>query len=614
MSNLQSFHQTPFHRWAETQSHLSCERVLGVLAPVIHQLRILHQEGRGHGGISAESLVISLETQQIDLNHFITCGSERIVRGTPYSPPEADAEPPAAPSVQADLYSLAAMLYHALNGQPPVSAAVRQARGDQLAFSSALVTEAERSALLQALALDASQRPASIADLETLLRRKPGLPPAAVQPVPQPPVLLPLEKPAASLEMPILKTVDRLPMNLTKGKPCEIPIGSLFSGVRSEWSVTFCNLEDIGLQLDDTKNQLVGEPTVDGEHFIRVNLSHPNSPPDRPKLERSIKVTINPDPAAIWKNLDSNQDDPHWKPDTDHFALSAPAAFLVAASVRGRSHAQEGLFRDDDFRIADDGETGWILLAVADGAGSAKFSRRGSQLACQQALKYLTDQLRAEADEQGRPTIAKQAANDDPTEEQARSLAYAWLGGAAHAALKAITEEAAVQEPARMPKEYATTLLLAAARKTLSGWIILCFGIGDGGIGLLMRDGTVKVLSSPDSGEFSSETIFLTSKNLWMTTEGISQRLHVAAVPDFNALVLMTDGITDPLFPTEVSLGDQEVWHSFWTDLGKVTQLVPDNPQASAELLQWAGFYSRGNHDDRTIALVLPHPPTPIEA
>jgi serine/threonine protein phosphatase PrpC len=588
-----------------------------VLAPVIHQLRILHQEGRGHGDISAESLVINLETQQIDLNHFIACGSERITRGTAYSPPEADGEPPAAPSVQADIYSLAAMLYHALNGQPPVAAVVRQARGDQLAFSSALVTETERSALLQALALEASQRPATIAELETLLRLQPGLPSEAAQPTPPtppPPVSLPVEKPAVTLDLPIPKTVERLPMNLTKGKPCEIPVNGLFSGVSSEWSVSFRNLEELGLRLDEAQSHLVGEPTVDGEHVIRVQLIHPESPPDRPKLERGIKVTINPDPAAIWKSLASNQDDPHWKPDTDHFAKSTSAAFLVAASVRGRSHAQEGLFRDDDFRIAEDDETGWHLLAVADGAGSAKFSRRGSQLACQQALKYLEDQLRAGADEQGRPPIAKQAANDDPTEEQARSLAYAWLGGAAHAALKAITEEAAGQEPARLPKEYATTLLLAAVRKTPSGWVILCFGIGDGGIGLLLRDGTVEVLSSPDSGEFSSETIFLTSKNLWMTTEGISQRLHVAAVPDYSALVLMTDGITDPLFPTEVSLGDKDVWNSFWTNLGKHARLVSDNPQASAELLQWAGFYSRGNHDDRTIALVLPHPPTPIEA
>jgi serine/threonine protein phosphatase PrpC len=91
-----------------------------------------------------------------------------------------------------------------------------------------------------------------------------------------------------------------------------------------------------------------------------------------------------------------------------------------------------------------------------------------------------------------------------------------------------------------------------------------------------------------------------------MTTEGISQRLHVALVPDFHALVLMTDGITDPLFPTEVSLGDKDVWLDFWTELWKQAQITPDNAQACDELLKWSHFYSKGNHDDRTIALLLP--------
>jgi hypothetical protein len=177
--------------------------------------------------------------------------------------------------------------------------------------------------------------------------------------------------------------------------------------------------------------------------------------------------------------------------------------------------------------------------------------------------------------------------------------------------LDAITEEAAAQEPPRAPKEYATTLLLSAARRTASGWLVLSFGIGDGGIGLLRRDGSVQVMSTPDSGEFSSETIFLTSTSHWHSTEGISKRLHVAMVHDFHALLLMTDGITDPLFPTEVSLGDKDVWLSFWTDLWKIAKLTPDNAEASAELLAWSGFYSKGNHDDRTIALLLPNEPVP---
>jgi hypothetical protein len=623
MSALQSFHQTPLYRWAETQPHLSCERLLGMLAPVTHRLRSLHDEGTAHGGLTPDSLLVSQATQQIDLDRFISCKSDRIVRGSPYAPPEADFEPSVAPSPRTDIYSLAAALYHALNGQPPVSASTRRLRGDQLAFSSPVVTPTEQAALRRALALDPALRPAKIAELEILLRISSApasrvTSPTHAQPIT--PARSPWRQPARAatpavpLGPPAPKTVAQVPANLTKGKPCGIPLAGLFPTGRASWLVSFLNLEELGLRLDEAGANLTGTPLLDGEHTIRLQLQREGDAADRPKLDRSIKVTINPDPAAIWKNLPSNRADSHWKPDTDHLALPTPDAFVLAASVRGRSHAQEGLFRDDDFRLVFADATGWHLLAVADGAGSAKLSRRGAQLACQHALDHLVSQLRAPADESvpspssasPTPTLARQAADDNMSEDQARSLAYAWLGGAAHAALKAITDEAAAQEPPRPAKDYATTLLLSAARRTSIGWIVLSFGIGDGGIGLLMRDGSVRVMSTPDTGEFSSETIFLTSRQLWMTAEGISQRRHVALVPDFTALVLMTDGITDPLFPTEVSLGDAEVWHSFWTDLSKQAQLTPANEQADEQLLAWAGFYSKGNHDDRTLALLLP--------
>lgn len=608
MNDLQSHHPTPFNSWADNQSHLSCERLLGMLEPVIAHLRGLHAEGKAHGGIAPESLEMIQGKQQINLDRFIGSQVDSVSRGGEYSPPEAaNQPPPVPPSIQADIYSLAAVLYRALNSQPPVAADVRIKRDQPLAFTSRFVTSAEQAALNQALDLDPAKRPASITELEKLLRRPADQAFENTQPASQRIPATALAKPPAPQEPPAPKCVERVPINLTKGKPCEIPLSHLFPDGGVDWQITFINLEELGLRLDDAAINIVGIPLVDGEHTIKLQLFRTDAPADRPKLERSIKVTINPDPAAIWKNLPSNQDDPYWKPDTDKIALPTPGAFIVAASVRGRSHAQEGLFRDDEFRISYESTTGWHFLTVADGAGSAKLSRRGSHLACAHALKHLEEQLRAEADEQGKLTIAKQATNDLMTEDQARSLAYNWLGGAAHSALKAITDEASAQEPPRIPKEYATTLLLSAARQTKQGWIVLSFGIGDGGIGLLKRDGSVQVMSTPDTGEFSSETIFLTSKNLWMTTEGISQRLHVALVPDFHALVLMTDGITDPLFPTEVSLGDKDFWLDFWTELWKQAQITPDNAQASDELLKWSGFYSKGNHDDRTIALLLPH-------
>ena len=68
------------------------------------------------------------------------------------------------------------------------------------------------------------------------------------------------------------------------------------------------------------------------------------------------------------------------KPDDDSFSGEFIDKKIVIASKRGRSHAHEGSARDDHFacqKLFND----WQIVALADGAGSAKFARQGSKLA-----------------------------------------------------------------------------------------------------------------------------------------------------------------------------------------------------------------------------------------
>ncbi len=72
---------------------------------------------------------------------------------------------------------------------------------------------------------------------------------------------------------------------------------------------------------------------------------------------------------------------------------------MVAASQRGRSHAIEGKPRDDDFALYFDEESEWYVMIVADGAGSAKYSRKGSQIACNTVMSVCKEKLLARKDE-----------------------------------------------------------------------------------------------------------------------------------------------------------------------------------------------------------------------
>ena len=89
--------------------------------------------------------------------------------------------------------------------------------------------------------------------------------------------------------------------------------------------------------------------------------------------------------------IDSDRQDPYWK--EDNVTVFAPLndKHILVSSKRGRSHANVGSFREDDFAFADL-DNGWSIVVVADGAGSAKFSRHGSSIACKGVVNYFKEE------------------------------------------------------------------------------------------------------------------------------------------------------------------------------------------------------------------------------
>ena len=76
----------------------------------------------------------------------------------------------------------------------------------------------------------------------------------------------------------------------------------------------------------------------------------------------------------------------------------------------------------------------------------------------------------------------------------------------------------------------------------------------------------------------------------------------------FTALMLMTDGVSDPWFETDSNLNNPEKWRTFYKEIQDNNEhpvnLNDNNEQAKDELLGWLDFWSPGNHDDRTIAIL----------
>jgi hypothetical protein len=369
--------------------------------------------------------------------------------------------------------------------------------------------------------------------------------------------------------------------------------------------------DGLSMTADLDTGTISGTPVTAGEYAI-IAIYHFARQSATRQRRASIGLSVTPDPRTMWKNQSSARDDPYWKPDEECGSVQGADLRIVAASKRGRSHAHVGSFRDDDYRIAHVPESGWYVAVVADGAGSARYSRRGAAIICEEAKARVLGSL-AGATLGQIDTLAQayaQARADEAAPERrasARDELHTVLsrivGNAAYYALRAILEETARRtDLGAGVKDYSSTALIGICKRYPFGTLCAAYWVGDGAIGIYSRGDGVTLLGDVDSGEFSGQTRFL--DHAAVDHEVLRKRTRFELVEDMAALVLMTDGVSDAKFETEACLHRSADWHQFWGELDTAVGLGADGADQERKLLDWLDFWSQGNHDDRTIALI----------
>ncbi len=329
---------------------------------------------------------------------------------------------------------------------------------------------------------------------------------------------------------------------------------------------------------------------------------------DEDWFERKLTLILNPDPKTLWNNIPTPRDTPYFKEDSQMQYVKVeekngmPRKDIVAASQRGRSHAHEGKPRDDHFLLHYCKDTEWYIIAVADGAGSAKYSRYGSQLACETVVEYCKNAL--EKSQEFEKAIKDYSDNSELLRD-VRNHVYHILGNAALKAHNAIKKEAEGKEGVKV-KDYATTLLLSICKRFDFGWAVASFWVGDGAMCIYdAKNHSAEMLGMPDEGEFAGQTRFLTMPEIFTDSTAFYNRCRFKIYPDFTALMLMTDGVSDPKFETDANLLNIDKWDALWEDFKENgVELIGDNEKSQEQLLNWLNFWDRGNHDDRTIAIL----------
>jgi hypothetical protein len=201
---------------------------------------------------------------------------------------------------------------------------------------------------------------------------------------------------------------------------------------------------------------------------------------------------------------------------------------ILAASTTGGAHARAGLSSQDAFAV--DEVDGALVVAVADGAGSAPLAAAGASLAVSLARRALAAPWRDS------PDTVERLRDPDP------SNAAVWRDYLDRASDRAVRHfRRAAAAVARTDRrlhagDLGTTLTVVVASPP---WIGL-FAVGDGFVVLRTADGHHDLLFSPPGGADRppGATTLLTSARV-----GNTARRVIARVPDLTGLAVGSDGL-----------------------------------------------------------------------
>ncbi|NMA82604.1 MAG: protein phosphatase 2C domain-containing protein [Epulopiscium sp.] len=155
------------------------------------------------------------------------------------------------------------------------------------------------------------------------------------------------------------------------------------------------------------------------------------------------------------------------------------------------------------------------IIALADGAGSARLSHYGAEVVIKAASEYISNNFDAVIN------------NEDGKEVKINILNYLLD------ALKNKSTELSCDL-----KDLASTFLMVAVKDD----VFLIIHIGDGVIGYL-KGHELKIASRPENGEFANTTTFVTSKDALS-----SMKLFRGKTDNIHGFVLMSDGTSDSLY------------------------------------------------------------------
>lgn len=242
---------------------------------------------------------------------------------------------------------------------------------------------------------------------------------------------------------------------------------------------------------------------------------------------------------------------------------------IIGASTVGSGHIRNGLPCQDAYAYENLGEI--VVVAVADGLGSARRSGEGASLSAQQAINYLKDI------EDGLP---------ENTEVWIDALSKTFLS-----VREALEHKA--KEDNQALKDFATTLILSVITDE---WLAIGH-IGDGAVVMLDSNNKVRMASPPQESEYVNEVVPLTAD------DALEQTRYYVYKENIKAVALLTDGLQHLSVSTKTGEPHERFFRPFFDAMTGGIVDVGEVNKSLAKFLT-SERVSMKSDDDKTLVVV----------
>lgn len=242
---------------------------------------------------------------------------------------------------------------------------------------------------------------------------------------------------------------------------------------------------------------------------------------------------------------------------------------ILIDSVAGTSHTRDGLPCQDYslHNVVRARGSNVLVVACADGAGSASHADTGARLACDAAVREMIKQL---------------LETENTTDECIRSA-----GEQARRELKQTADGSGLS-----PRDYACTLLLAILASDEASFL----QIGDGAI-VVEQSGSFAPVFWPKTGEYHNTTYFATD-------EDYAEHVQTARFPErVDGIAVLTDGLQMLALDFAEESAHPGFFSPFFNELRRAS--LPDDLQIPFRAFLNSESVNTRTDDDKTLVVAV---------